>query len=134
MSTTIEINLDLAPVACPRPRVSKNGVFYPKKYNTFREKSKALLMNQCKMFIPKQQKLHIQYKFVSRRQTNNCKGAGRQFKQTRPDLDNYIKAINDSLQSAGIIEDDSQIVMITAQKLFGDYKESGCIELQIKFI
>lgn len=134
MNAQITLTLDMIPVACPRPRVSKNGVYYPKRYTTFKEASKLLLMNQCKMNIPKEQIVHIDYTFVLRRQTNHCSGSGRKYKQTRPDLDNYIKAINDSLQSAGIIEDDAQIVSMKAQKLFGDYKEEGSIELVITLL
>ena len=134
MNTFITLHIPLAPVACSRPRVTRNGVYYSDRYNTFRKQSKALLMNQCKMTIPKEQLVHVEYTFVSRRQSNNCKGGGRQFKRSRPDLDNYIKAINDSLQAAGIIEDDSQIVSLSGQKLYGDLKEKPSIEIKIELL
>lgn len=38
---------------------------------------------------------------------------------TRPDLDNYLKMINDSLNN-GIIEDDSQITRSTEWKVYSD--------------
>ena len=134
MNTNIKITLDMSPVACPRPRVTSKGVYYPKRYTAFKKESKIKLMNQCKMNIPKDQLLHINYTFISRRQSAICKGEGRKFKPTRPDLDNYIKAINDSLQAAGIIEDDSQIVSMSAKKLFGRSKEKASIELEIELI
>tara|TARA_B100000085_G_C18551193_1_gene515947 strand:+ start:2214 stop:2618 length:405 start_codon:yes stop_codon:yes gene_type:complete len=134
MNAQINIRLDLSPVACPRPRVTKNGVYYPKRYTTFKTVSKALLMNQCKMFIQKQQNIHIDYLFICKRQSALCKGKQRVYKATRPDLDNYIKAINDSLQSAGIIEDDSQIVSLSGKKMFSAPKEDPFIQLTITLL
>ena len=61
-------------------------------------------------------------------------GADRIWKTTRPDLDNYVKAINDGLQSGGVIADDSQIISMTATKQFGKPNEPSSIIVDIQHI
>jgi crossover junction endodeoxyribonuclease RusA len=41
------------------------------------------------------------------------------FKATNPDLDKLCRAVADALQIAGILQDDSQIVILEARKLYG---------------
>jgi Holliday junction resolvase RusA-like endonuclease len=44
-----------------------------------------------------------------------------------PDLDKLIRAVADSLTDAGIYEDDSRIVRITAAKVYADDRGSGAL-------
>ena len=43
---------------------------------------------------------------------------GRIWAPARPDLDNYLKAVLDGLQLAGVIADDSQVVRTVAEKFY----------------
>jgi crossover junction endodeoxyribonuclease RusA len=44
-----------------------------------------------------------------------------------PDLDKLIRAVGDSLTTAGIISDDSRIIAIHAQKLYADARGVGAV-------
>lgn len=44
----------------------------------------------------------------------------RLFPSTKPDLDKLVRAINDSATDAGVLEDDSQVVEIVANKVYAD--------------
>ena len=44
---------------------------------------------------------------------------GRVPSTTRPDVDNYVKAVLDGIQAAGVISDDSQVYHMTATKVHG---------------
>ena len=39
---------------------------------------------------------------------------------TRPDIDNYIKAVMDSINNSGLWIDDSQVAVLTASKQYGN--------------
>ena len=49
---------------------------------------------------------------------------------TRPDLDKYLRALLDAIQISGIIKDDSQVVAITAIKIYSDDKEGVEVEIE----
>lgn len=55
----------------------------------------------------------------------------RQFPEVKPDLDNYIKAVSDSLNNI-VYKDDSQIVKIQALKLYAPIRPF--IEVEVKQI
>ena len=55
------------------------------------------------------------------------KTATREFPSVTPDLDKLIRAVGDSLTTAGIISDDSRIIAIDAQKLYADARGVGAV-------
>jgi crossover junction endodeoxyribonuclease RusA len=55
------------------------------------------------------------------------KTATREFPAVMPDLDKLIRAVGDSLTTAGIIADDSRIIAIHAQKLYADARGVGAV-------
>jgi crossover junction endodeoxyribonuclease RusA len=55
------------------------------------------------------------------------KTATREFPAVTPDLDKLIRAVGDSLTTAGIISDDSRIIAIHAQKLYADARGVGAV-------
>jgi crossover junction endodeoxyribonuclease RusA len=55
------------------------------------------------------------------------KTATREFPSVTPDLDKLIRAVGDSLTTAGIISDDSRIIAIHAQKLYADARGVGAV-------
>ena len=55
------------------------------------------------------------------------KSATREFPSVMPDLDKLIRAVGDSLTTAGIISDDSRIITIHAQKLYADARGVGAV-------
>jgi crossover junction endodeoxyribonuclease RusA len=55
------------------------------------------------------------------------KTATREFPAVMPDLDKLIRAVGDSLTTAGIISDDSRIIAIHAKKLYADARGVGAV-------
>lgn len=130
---TVNFKIPMKCVACPRPRVTKHGVYYPKRYTEFKK--------QCVDYLQKlgikmkyDQFLHIDYTIVMKRiyqMSVKQYGSGRVYKATRPDLDNFVKSLNDCMQEAGVIADDSQVVSFKAAKYYGSTSEDPVIEISI---
>lgn len=63
----------------------------------------------------------------------NTKGLLRESAPThvtsRPDLDKYLRALLDAIQISGIIKDDSQVVALSAVKVYSDDREG--VEVRI---
>jgi Holliday junction resolvase RusA-like endonuclease len=55
------------------------------------------------------------------------KTATREFPSVMPDLDKLIRAVGDSLTTAGIISDDSRIIAIQAKKVYADARGVGAV-------
>jgi crossover junction endodeoxyribonuclease RusA len=130
------IDIPMEPVACPRPRVSKFGAYYPKKYKDFQKQTKAYLKTLDESYFQAASKpVHIVYTFIFARpkyMTAKKYPSGRILHNKRPDLDNLVKAINDAIQSAGIIDDDSQIYSFGAHKYYAAKDEQSSIMLTIQ--
>lgn len=92
-----------APVSCPRPRVTKYGTFYPEKYKNWRKKAKAILSD-----LGKVEELEIIFIFP---RPKRLKEGLQELHQKKPDIDNCIKAVLDSLP-----EDDKYIHTLISRK------------------
>ena len=115
MKTTFKI----APVVASRPRVTRWSTFFPKKYTDFKVAMTKLTENI--IFTPTKELIYVQVTFYiaipkswSKKKKlekngkpcdNNC------------DIDNYIKAILDSLEGV-YYENDKQVAMIKAMKYY----------------
>ena len=81
------------PIACPRPRVTRQGrVYYPVKY---KEWIKDMRERLAEMSIP-EGALHVELLFIVKRPRRLRKGE-RVIHSKRPDLDNMVKAVLDAL-------------------------------------
>ena len=58
-------------------------------------------------------------------------GSAPWFKLTRPDLDKCLRAVGDSMEQAGIVKNDAQIVALAADKRFATYGEEPGLMLTI---
>lgn len=112
----IEINVEIHPVAKERPRRSRNGHFYtPPKTAKF-ESMLATLIASNYDGGPLAGPLKLECTFVIQRP----KTVKRDFPFKKPDLDNYVKALMDSINLASCIwTDDAQVVSLQAQKEYG---------------
>ena len=116
---------NINPVPASRPRVSRWSTYYPKKYTKFKKDMEALTSElettpseklvsvelECGIMIPKS------WSKKKREQLNNT------YCSNNSDIDNYIKAILDSLNGIVYI-DDKQVVELFAKKI---YSEEGYI-------
>ena len=123
--------LDIDPMPCPRPRIARVGKFvrayYPKAYDLWRsdcaEKIRAYLPS-C--YEPDSCGIEAFIDFyVTRPKTTKLS-------VPKPDIDNYIKSLFDACTTAGLWQDDAQVVTVTATKQWAPEGEPGHIVLTIE--
>ena len=139
MKTTISLTFNISPVPASRPRVTRWGTFYGKKYKEFKREMGVLLIESdvpslvnptlwleglisadMTFFVP-------MAKSWSKKKKSLKDG---QFCDNNADLDNYEKSILDSLSTV-YFHDDRQIVQQKSQKIWA---ETGSIRIILKEI
>ena len=103
------LQLEQNPVPASRPRVTRWGGYYGKKYTEYRKEigvtiEKALGSAKDEGILPMKSSLLITQLFEVRKPKTT------KLDYPMPDLDNFNKALWDGLQSHGIIEDDKHIL------------------------
>tara|TARA_R110000824_G_scaffold107223_2_gene253277 strand:- start:111 stop:401 length:291 start_codon:yes stop_codon:yes gene_type:complete len=53
---------------------------------------------------------------------------------SKPDIDNVVKSVADSLVMAGVIRDDTQVVELSARKVYATKSEGPCVEIKLSSI
>ncbi len=116
---------NINPVPASRPRVSRWSTYYPKSNNKFKKEMEDLKSGLEKN--PSEKLVSVELKFgimipkswskKKREELNNT------YCSNNSDIDNYIKAILDSLNGIVYI-DDKQVVELFAKKI---YSEEGYI-------
>ena len=123
-TTTFDIFLDINPVPASRPRVTRWGVFYGKRYETFRRDMREIVrVDNLERFTPLECPIECRLDFI----LDPPKTVQREV--PRGDIDNFCKGPLDSLN--GILwKDDMQIVKLTANKRFKHDGETSGIRLR----
>jgi Holliday junction resolvase RusA-like endonuclease len=114
------------PVAASRPRVSKFGAYFTGPYKKFRSAA-AIIINRIlgRNFTPMSGKLAVDIKcFVTRPKSTKLE-------YPRADVDNYSKAILDSLNGK-LWDDDSQIIALFISKEWATPGEEGYFIVDIE--
>ena len=129
-----DIKVDGLPVAQPRPRV------YRDKAGNVRAVSGNARVNQWKKLIESAvaeqyqgetvegpSTLKVLFVLPRPKRLMRKKDPDRPIRHDRrPDLDNLVKAVKDSLRAAGVWKDDSQVCRLLAHKVYGSKQgESG---------
>ena len=135
--SSISISLPLQPTACPRPRVSKFGTYYPKTYKDFVKRASGFIeaVHSNQIGLLQDEPLEIECIFIFNRPDymhTKKYPAERVAHTKRPDVDNLVKAINDVLQATGVIKDDSQIYYLSCKKYYSAKDEGPSINIEIK--
>ena len=112
----------MEPIAKARPRLGKHGVFTP----TRTRKAEAFLKLHFNKYSPSDKPCSVDITFGC---THKNKGLWGKPKSSRPDIDNLIKTVLDSMNGT-LVKDDSQIYTITSRKI---YSEVGRIEITLTF-
>jgi len=139
MKTTISLTFNINPVPASRPRVTRWGTFYGKRYKEFKREMGMMLIESdvpspinpvlwledlisadMTFFVP-------MAKSWSKKKKSLKDG---QFCDNNADLDNYEKSILDSLSTV-YFHDDRQIVQQKSQKIWA---ETGSIRIILKEI
>ena len=117
----MKVVFHVAPVPASRARVTRWSTFFPKKYSQFKEDMVMALGNTT--FIPSTKLIYAQLDFYvqipkswSKKKKTLKNG---RYCDNNADIDNYCKAILDSLEGT-YYENDKQIVMIRARKFYSE--------------
>ena len=110
---------EINPVPASRPRVSRWSTYYPKKYTKFKQDMEALTSELdttlseklVRVEIDFMIKIPVSWSKKKKQELNNT------YCSNNSDIDNYIKAILDSLNGVFFI-DDRQVVEIFARKIY----------------
>ncbi len=108
--------MSVEPKSCPRPRVTRYGVFYPKKYTEWRSRAKLLVP-----FSEPPSNLAVIFVF---KRPKRLKKGNRVAHTKRPDIDNCIKSLFDLFDF-----DDAKIHTFCASKVYGTHEETPHIEI-----
>lgn len=119
---------DTAPVPASRPRVSKWGTYYGKRYKAFRTAMQEETAEFRMGFRPLlADRLRATVVFtVPRPKTTKLA-------VPRGDLDNYLKALFDSCNEL-VWRDDVQVVEVEAMKQWSDSPDEGYITLEVEVL
>ena len=110
---------NIAPMPTPRPRVSRYGVYYPKKYASYKKDlellSKATVKKHFKGAIKLKCTFYIQIpKSLSKVKQKALDG---QYHIKLGDCDNYVKGLKDCLSDIAY-DDDCQVAVLEVSKLW----------------
>ncbi len=121
------------PVPASRPRVTRWSTFFPKKYTQFREDMKMALNDV--QYTPDEHLLYVKLDFfvaIPRSWSKKKKTLkNEKFCDNNADIDNYIKAVLDSLEGVYYLND-KQVVMIRARKFYSDNPRIEYSQQEIK--
>jgi Holliday junction resolvase RusA-like endonuclease len=112
---------DINPVPAARPRVSRWSTYYPKKYTRFKKEMEALTgeldTTPCENLVV----VSLRFKIKIPQSWSKKKRLEREntYCNNNSDIDNYIKAMLDSLNGVYFI-DDRQVVEIFASKKYSN--------------
>lgn len=116
---------NINPVPASRPRVSRWSTYYPKKYTKFKKDMEALTSEL--ETTPSEKLVSVELEFGIMIPKSWSKKKKEELNNTycsnNSDIDNYIKAILDSLNGI-VYVDDKQVVELFAKKI---YSEEGYI-------
>jgi Holliday junction resolvase RusA-like endonuclease len=117
----ISHQFDINPVPAARPRVSRWSTYYPKKYTRFKKEMEALTgeldSTPCENLVC----VSLKFKIKTPQSWSKKKRLEREntYCNNNSDIDNYIKAMLDSLNGVYFI-DDRQVVEVFASKKYSN--------------
>lgn len=131
----ININIPGEPVAKGRPRLGKGFTYTPEKTVNYENLVKLCFMQQANTNVLSGElkaeiKAYFQIPKSASKKKNTAMEKGEIRLVKRPDIDNVIKAILDSLNGLAY-GDDSQVVCISAEKY---YSNNPRVEVEISEI
>lgn len=128
----MKVVFDIAPVVASRPRVTRWSTFFPKKYTQFKED--MLELTKDITYTPTEKLIYAQITFYvampkSWSKKKKLEKNGR-FCDNNADIDNYCKAILDSLEGV-YFENDKQVAMIRAMKYYSSSPRIEYIQTEL---
>jgi Holliday junction resolvase RusA-like endonuclease len=118
------------PVPLGRPRFTRAGRVYTSKSSQDGLNNLASYAASSTKHRRLSGPLVVSMEFVHKRPGRLKKGP-RQFKETRPDIDNLIKLCLDGLSRAAIWNDDNQVVQLSAVDLYAAKDEQPYTQITV---
>ena len=129
-----------APIGKGRPRATTMGshvrLYTPKRTADW-ERSSALIMKNEWRSAPLDCVCRVDVVAVFPRPKRLMRKKDPQYRvwhSSKPDIDNVCKSALDSMVMAGIIRDDTQVVILTAKSVYAAKDEGPCVELKLSAI
>ena len=121
MQVIMRTVFNVEPCPASRPRVSRWSTYYPKRYTQFKEDMKALTSEMDSTPSKKLISADVEFNVkIPKSWTKKKKEEkNRKYCDNSSDIDNYLKAILDSLNGI-LFVDDRQIVEVYARKRYSD--------------
>jgi len=119
----LELKIPLTPVPASRPRVTKWGTYYGKRYTQYQK--------DCKTFFDTQEVSLISQPVLVRVIFAIPRSRTGKLETPVGDGDNYEKALYDVIQHSGVLEDDRLITSASWRKRFLPYGRAGYTSLEI---
>ena len=122
----MEWNFPISPIAASRPRVSKHGAYFAGAYKKFRTAMIDLVPEVIgDNYEPSTSLLKVDLElYITRPKTTKLL-------TPRADIDNFIKAIFDSV-NGWVWEDDKQVIEVYATKSWASEGEDGYFILGVE--
>jgi len=115
------VRLDIIPKPAPRPRFSKYGTYNTSDYTNYKNLLTLKIQDSIKFYTEKEVKLDLIFHMPIPKSTSvkNKKLLVGTYHTKKPDLDNLIKAVKDSMELV-LFKNDSQVCNISAKKIYSD--------------
>ncbi len=127
-TTSIKFTIPMSPTAKGRPKFTKRGFTYTPAKTKAAEKFIRAFVSGYPKFAPG---LPLAMSIDFYLSKPKSVGKKREFPTTRPDIDNYVKLMFDSLDGI-LFHDDAQIINLLASKQYGDPARIEIILEEIK--
>jgi Holliday junction resolvase RusA-like endonuclease len=128
------------PIGKGRPRATTMGghvrLYTPKRTADW-ERSSALIMRNAWMSPPSESLCGATITAVfprPKRLLRKKDPSHRLWHSSKPDIDNVCKSVLDSLVMAGVIRDDTQVVLLSARSVYASKDEGPCVEIKLSSI
>jgi len=120
-------------MAAPRPRFSKFGTYNDKKYTVYKQALLVSARSQDKSYFNGATKLEVTFYMPIPASLSKVKqkALNGEFHIKRPDTDNLLKSVKDSLNGI-FYKDDSQICDVVAKKIYSTHPRTEIILKEIK--
>jgi len=129
----LKFTIPINPVPASRPRVSKWGCYYSKTYTAFRKAAPEAIEEAVRNSgvgrgdLPLSQTVECEFVF------NFKQPKSTKLEYPRADVDNCLKAIQDSIQDI-ILVDDNQITIVKGEKRWAETGQEGFIEMKLRIV
>ena len=117
---TVNIFYPIKPKPAPRPRVTSRVTYNAKDYTAWKNGLKLIAKTKFKKPLDGAVAIKVDFFYQIPKSWSKKKKADAKWHTSRPDIDNLLKSVLDSLNSVAFI-DDSQVCQIESRKQYAEF-------------